>query len=346
MMNDKGDIRRILFIAATTFGLLTAPHTVSALAEQLSGTDPVTESGSPPQEQGAAYQKQGQIKERGLQRALLLGVPPTASAPLQLVGPTENLTKIINALSHKHKSLTTVITTASALQLTQPVEISILFTSPWGTNTRLTQPYQQKFGNRFVYNDPEGDGTLRHLRMDLWLTEPKPGGGHYSYSMTWQADLDPLYDVTISPLVFTLQTSCDIDGVNEIRLGWNAPDTQRQEDYQRYSFGTKKGWVQHINRFAWSKTEVSASQNLHMPSLRWDEHDPYVPNPFDLSFPGRFDSQAPISKINLIPGKTQGYAPGLFPGQSFPGPEQIRGNSCWARIQYTITYALRLYPNL
>lgn len=326
---------------------------VVVLVGGLVGLMPVAHADDPPatsaptvEEQPSAPSREGDIQERGVQRAPLQGLQPGATVPLQYVGPTENLTKVINALSLKQKSLTVAITAAPGLELTQPVEISVGFYSVWGTNNRITQTYTRQRGNHLVYHDPEGDGKPRHVRVDVWLTEPKPGGGHYSYSLSRQADLDPLYDVTISPLAFTLQSSCDIDGINEIRLGWNAPDTQRQEDYKRYSFGTKKGWVQHINQFAWSTTEVSASQNLHMPSLRWDEHDPNIPNPFDLSFPGRFDSQAPISKINLIPGKTQGYAPGLFPGQSFPGPEQIRGNSCWARIQYTITYLLRLYPNL
>jgi hypothetical protein len=45
-------------------------------------------------------------------------------------------------------------------------------------------------------------------------------------------------------------------------------------------------------------------------------------------------------------GKTQLFDFGLFPGQPYPGPDQIRGNTCIARIQYRITYNLRAYPNL
>ena len=45
-------------------------------------------------------------------------------------------------------------------------------------------------------------------------------------------------------------------------------------------------------------------------------------------------------------GKTQLFDFGLFPGQPYPGPDQIRGNTCIARIQYRITCNLRAYPNL
>jgi hypothetical protein len=298
------------------------------------------------EEQPSSPPQESDVQERGIRRAPIQGLQPSVTAPLQYVGPTDNLTKVINALSLKHKSLTTIITAAAGLQLTQPVEISVGFYSPWGTNSRITQTYVKKFGNRLVYHDPEGEGTPRRLRMDIWLTEPKPEGGHYSYSLSWQVDLDPLYDVTISPLTFQLLSNCDFAGHSEIRFGWNAPDTARLDDYKRFSFSAFKGKRVTIQSFSWARTEVSASAHLHIPSLRWDEHDPKVPNPLDFSFPGKYDSQAKISTVNLIPGKTQGYSFGLFPGQPYPGPEQIRGNTCIARIIYSTTYTLRLYPTL
>ncbi len=50
--------------------------------------------------------------------------------------------------------------------------------------------------------------------------------------------------------------------------------------------------------------------------------------------------------IARLPGKTQDFQFGLFPGHPYPGPEENRGNTCIARIQYRITYSLRTYPNL
>ena len=297
------------------------------------------------QEESSPSDDHGEVIERGIKRAPIQGLQPGASAPLQLVGPTENLTMVINSLRLNHKSLTTVITTTPGLPLTQPVEISILFTSPWGPppgGNRLTQPYQRKFGNRFVYNDPEGEGKPRHLRMDLWLTEPKPDGGHYSYSLTWQADLDPLYDITVSPLMFTLMSNCDYFGGNsEIRFAWYPPGS----DYQRFNFVTTKGRVVSIQQFAWARAEVSASANLRMPRMMFKEHDP--PNPLDFSFEGTIPIILPLAAY-LLPGKTQVFSFGLFPGQSSTGPDQIHGggHTCLAKIEYKITYALRAYHNL
>lgn len=290
------------------------------------------------EEQKTLPSQDSEVRERGLS--------PSGSAPLQFVGPTDNLTKVINALAHKHKSLTSVITTAPGLQLARPVEISILFISPWGTNARLTQPYQPKFGNRFVYNDPEGDGTPRHLRMDIWLTEPKPEGGHYSYTLSWQVDLDPIYDITVSPLTFTLLSNCDSIlghslGNSEIRFRWVYPDAPQNPAWNRLSFTTTKGRTVSINQFAWSQTELSASviasTSLHLPAIRWSEHDPHLGTDFE----GR-----PSFSIARLPGKTLDFQFGLFPGQPYPGPEENRGNTCIARIQYRITYNLRTYPNL
>ncbi|MEO8325320.1 MAG: hypothetical protein ABI618_05685 [Nitrospirota bacterium] len=285
--------------------------------------------------------QEDEVQERGVMQSPLQGLQSGATAPLQLVGPTENLTKVINALSHRHKSLTTVITTAPGLQLTQPVEISILFSSPWGTNIRLTQPYQQKFGNRFVYQDPEGEGTLRHLRMDIWLTEPKPEGGHYSYSMTWQADLDPMYDITISPLAFELRSNCDYIGNSEIRFGWAYPDAVSPSARNKFHFTTTKGKTVWIQQFGWTRTELTTvaimSMNLHMPAILWTEHDPNPGVPFEGLF---------HFSVVKLPGKTQLFDFALFPDQPYPGPDQIRGNTCIARIQYRITYNLRTYQNL
>jgi hypothetical protein len=286
----------------------------------------------------------GAVQERGITGAPLLGGPPTATAPLQLVGPTENITKVINSLRLQHKSLTIIITTAPGLQLTQPVEISILYISPAPpppAGNRITQSYQRKFGNRIIYNDSEWEGTPRHVRMDLWITEPKPEGGRYSYSMTWQADLDPVYDITISPLLFELRSNCDYIGNSEIRFRWAPPEAR--DGWNQFSFVATKGLRVWIQQFAWIRTELAAStiaaQKLHLPAILWTEHDPQLGNTFD----GR-----PIweGKLPALPGKTQVFDFNLFPGQPYPGPNEIRGNTCIAHHQYQITYNLRQYPNL
>ena len=120
----------------------------------------------------------GEIQERALPRPAPLPGPsgPLPSAPPPLYpGPTQNITKVANAVQVKAKSLTIQVTVAPGLALTQPVTISIAFVGQ--SANRLTQPYVAATGNRFLYNDPEGNGQPRLAHVDMTLTEPKPGGG-------------------------------------------------------------------------------------------------------------------------------------------------------------------------
>ena len=47
-----------------------------------------------------------------------------------------------------------------------------------------------------------------------------------------------------------------------------------------------------------------------------------------------------------LPGKTQLSDFALFPDQPYPGPDQIRGNTCIAWLGYKIAYNLRTYPDI
>lgn len=269
----------------------------------------------------------------------------------QYYAPTADLTAVATALSQslKFEGLTTVITTTPGLLLTQPVEISIAFYSPIGSE-RITQPYQRKFGNRFVYHDLEGDGKKRRVRIEAMLSQPNPSGGLYGYMLSGHADLDPIYDIAISPLRFTLVDDCDPIGKSDISFGWYPPNISSVPDFHSISFHPSEGTPVTIERFAWARTEVSAAVNLHMLSLTFKEHDPRILNFFDFSFPGIYDWLPPISTVNLVPGKTQDFSFGLFSGHSYPpsGPAEIRGggHTCLAKIEYRITYTLRMYPNL
>ena len=274
----------------------------------------------------------------------------------QYYAPTANLTAVANALSQslKYKGLTTEITTTPGLVLTQPVEITIWYTSPGSPLIvkRLTQPYSRKFGNRFVYHDPEGEGKQRRLRMDVTLTEPNPGGGLYGYLLSGHADLAPLYDIAISPLTFTLLHDCDLVGDSEIRVVWIPPEVSDGTRREK-SINMSPGRTVTIQEFAWARTEVDAAAHLHMLSLGFAERDPHVDiiPPYDI--PGLWVPR--ISTVNLVPGKTQDFSIGMFSNQYTPytpdmlvGPPEVRAGStkCDAKLEYRITYTLRTYPTL
>ena len=152
-----------------------------------------------------------------------VGLPKGPRGVRSTSAPPSNLTLVANAIELRDKSLTTLVTVAPGLALTQPVEISIGYFSPM-KSARITQSYVAANGNRFLYNDLEGDGQPRLMRLDISLREPKPAVGFYTFAFSLQANLDPLYDVAISPLLFTLLTDCDWFGDSEIKFHWYSPD--------------------------------------------------------------------------------------------------------------------------
>lgn len=251
--------------------------------------------------------------------------PPSAGIKITYLGPTPDITAVANAIQVQAKSLNSLVTVAPGLALTKPVKISIAYLTPWPTgNDRRTQTYVPSSGNSFLYSDLEADGKPRKIHMDITLSEPKPGGGVYSYNVPVDLTLDPLYDVTISPLVFQLVVGCSNVGANQIDLHWWAPDNS--ENYQTVHFATKEGERFTIREFSWARSEVSATDNLHKVDVWYEEtgiHGGFGP------FPGS-------PKENLVPGKTQ---------KSFPGLVNSSGSTqdCQATLDYTVTYQLRAY---
>src|SRR5207249_4100391 len=68
--------------------------------------------------------------------------------------------------------------------------------------------YAASTGNRFLRVDPEGNGQPRRVHLDITLSEPNPAGGVYNYNVPTDMNLDPLYDVAIGPLYFSLLNDC------------------------------------------------------------------------------------------------------------------------------------------
>ena len=265
----------------------------------------------------------------GAMTAKFVPVPtalPNAGIRMNYVGPTANITAVANHIQVQAKSLDTLVTVAPGLALTRPVTISIAYLSPWpvaGTE-RKTQLYASSPGNSFLYSDPEGDGKARKVHLDITLSEPKPGGGVYSFNVPGDLALDPLYDVTISPLVFTLIRGCSNVGANQIDLHWWAPDNSRH--YRTVHFATREGERFSIREFGWTRLEVSATANLHKVDAWYNE----------TGIHGGFGPILGSPKENLVPGKTQ---------RSFSGLVNSSGSTqdCQATLDYTVTYQLRAY---
>ena len=210
------------------------------------------------------------------------------------------------------------------LPVTKPVEISISYSSPAGVQ-RITQSYVRTTGNRFLYNDQEGDGKPRRMTLSITLSEPNPGGQAFTFSLNMPVDLEPLYDVRISPLQFSLISKCDAVGNSEIWLYWQSPD----QTILQHHFSARPGQALTLARFEWARAEISASQQLLRERVLGFEDEDYV------SLGQRFSTYIPGGPA-LIPGKTQ----------KIKGNRKAENDSCQLYFEYTITYSLRFYPYL
>jgi hypothetical protein len=164
--------------------------------------------------------------------------------------------------------------------------------------------------------------------MDINLSEPNPGGQRYSYNVPVDRDLDPLYDVTIGALQFTLLNDCDLSAESEIYLDWTPPDGGSKT----VSFNTRGGRMTTIDKFVWARAEVSASAHLLTPAIGFWEKDSILEGPGNQFVPG-----FPPSNVSLIPGKTQTLHFNL---------NERTGQNCSAYVQFIITYLLRSYAAL
>lgn len=252
---------------------------------------------------------------------------PGRSNKNAIAAPTPDLSLVASNLEVQEKSLNTLVTVAPGLTLTKPVTISIAYVSPFPAgNERRTETYSPTNGNSVLYSDLEGDGKVRKIHMDITLSEPRAGGGVVSFDVPLDFSLDPLYDVEISPLLFTLVRGCANIGANQISVHWYPPDAREFGKYQTVHFATKEQEKFNLREFSWSQSEVSAAAGLHKVVVWYEEtgiHTGFGPFP------------AP-SEENLVPGKTSSSPVGLIDSM---GSTQ----DCQATLDYTVTYQLRAF---
>ncbi len=252
--------------------------------------------------------------------------PQGVSSKNAIVGPTADISLVANHLEVQAKSLNTLVNIAPGLVLTKPVTISIAYLSPYPAgNERRTDTYNPTKGNSFLYSDLEGDGKERKIHMDITLSEPRAGGGVVSFAIPLDFSLDPLYDVEISPLLFTLVRGCANVGANQISVHWYFPDSPESK-YQTVHFATKEQEKFNLREFSWSRSEVSAAAGLRAPVVWYEE----------TGIHGGFGPFLSRSEQNLIPGKTHRSDVGLVNSM---GTTQ----DCEATLDYSVTYQLRAF---
>ncbi len=324
----------------------TLPSSIATQEEQASSTEAATP------EESAGVHERAVIRDHRLQPGgtLTPSTTPAVTGPNTLApgtaapfghtlalpdryqAPTPNLTMVANGLRLMQKSVSTLVTTAPNLPVTQPVEISIGYYSPAG-NQRITQSYVRSTGNRFLYNDKEGDGQPRTLRIVITLSEPKAGGGAETFAITWPTQIEPLYDVAIGSFAFDLISKCDAVGKSEILFTWHSPDRQ----YHKYRFSTRAGSRTMIAPFAWTRQEVSWSQPLFREQAEFFDEDNAATEMLWACLPsGCGFSVTAFNSNHLLTGKTQ----------LAKGNLKAHNDDCQAYYEYQITKTLRWYPSL
>lgn len=356
---------KTLSVAVSSFLLTLLCGLPTAFAEEPSPPTPSSQDTVAPSTESVPPPEAGEIQERGVfqnrrepnifinpqattpapaTRIPLPGItapkPGTALPPIRYQAPTPNLTLIANALRLNHKSLTTLLTLPPNLPVTQPVDIGIIYSSPTGIG-QTKQSYAGGTGNRFLYNDREGDGKPRTMEIAITLTEPSTGEIGI-YPMNWQAKLDPQYDVAIGRFEFTLLDFCDTVGNTEIRFVWALPDA-KSYSHRKWSTGIVP--VQFdVPEFSWVRTAVSWSQPLHKEEFKFVDDDPGWVNKLSSFAKVLADFPWHGFSVTIPPDNALLNTP--TGGQWVTGVRRAENDSCKAKFKYWRAKNLLLYPTL
>jgi hypothetical protein len=225
--------------------------------------------------------------------------------------PTENLFRVASHLSLRHKSVTTVVTVPPGLGITNRLEISILF----GTQ-RITQNYNEISGNRLAVDFDALEGAARRENVTISLRDDTPTGPK-TFALPWTVNLEPLFDLTISPLGFIALGVCDPLSAADPVIVWIDPEgavhrVKLDGDAGRISAG-----------FAGTWPEVGVSSGLTIPGLNWFEQD----RPVEFHLP-------PARGLPVLPGVSRHVR------------TVLDGGDCDGRFDYDVTLSLRRYPRL
>jgi hypothetical protein len=136
--------------------------------------------------------------------------------------------------------------------------------------------------------------------------------------------IEPLYDVTVSPLRFELNFDCDMFGESEPKLYWTRPDgTGRALGLNMYGLDEEV-----VLEFGGLWQEASRATDLREPVLMWYEADPL----------GIIQLLVGRSDMRLLPGATRNVVHYDVAAEN--------DEWCTATLRYTVTISLRSYPVL
>jgi hypothetical protein len=238
----------------------------------------------------------------------------------QYTAPTANLTKLANAFVQKQKSVTSLITAPAGLNLTKPVTISVSYEGGGTTNVS----YVNSSGNHFLHNFASNNGVAAYRGISVNLDEQVSATQHQLFRIQYLPLVQPLYDVRVSNLAFHLNNDCDWIGDSEPVVQWKDPAGH----YGEADFSLGGGDNRTITGFAHTYYEVGQLNQLHTPYVQWWEDDgilsvgAVIPN---------------VTTPNLV------FGPSYTVSRNF---SELSGQSCSAKLTYSVSKTLRWYPYL
>jgi hypothetical protein len=183
----------------------------------------------------------------------------TAPAP-----PTPELGALSNNLRAASKGVSAAIHLDAGLAPGATVAIRV----DWGNVATTSGYYNNTYGSRFAFNFPPNDGSQRWEVINVTMTETK-NGQTSTYRVGRSVPIKAIWDVTLSPLGFTLLDDCDWVGDSEIDLYFS-----HSAAYGTVSFDLSKGQSHSVSEFAKTWNEVGVSADLRVPVVRFSESDP------------------------------------------------------------------------
>ncbi len=261
------------------------------------------------------------VTKTGVTKTGIVKVPigPVNGLPIQrYITPSANLDAVANALTLRTKSVNTLVALPAGLNVTKPVTVSIWYDNAPGQ----PQSYVRSSGNRFLQSFPAGNGQALYKPIRVHLTEQVSATRTNQYDVFWNPLVQPLYDIRVSPLNFTLNQDCDWVGDSEPVVVWSDPKGVTGSA----SYSLDAGDRVTVNGFARTYTEVGQLAGLKLPSVDWFEDDP-----FSLGAV----APAPSGQLALVNSYT--YNRTL---------DETTGQDCKATLKYSVTKTLRFYPYL
>jgi len=245
--------------------------------------------------------------------------------------PTVNLTKLANAITLRAYSLSIITEGPPGLRLTKPVFVTVKYNSYQGgysTSKVVTGTYHEVWGLRLSLEDDQVHGTPRQGDVRVELFEPeestqgvgRPLGKSFDLDV-FHINLDPLYDVNVSPMQVTMIEACPQLTQGAIGVRWFSPDNREHDS--TIDFLTAK--TAFVTGSQWNGQAVSVSSNYHIPYVGL-----YI-----------FGAGNAPTKTNLIPAPLAGGTP--MAAQEIKFQLRDTNHHCAVQIGYLINRKITRY---